>query len=186
MSPPSILTQPSLFANERWLPVVGFEGRYEVSDLGRMRPLFSRRTGKYKAGRIKQSACDNDGYPLTILYRADGTKRCAKIHTFVLEAFVGPRPNGMQCRHLNGNPTDNRLENLRWGTCRENQADKIRHGRSLRGERQNKAKLRADDVRAIRRLLAAGSDPQSVAGRFGVSRSTVYHIASGYNWAWLE
>lgn len=50
------------------------------------------------------------------------------LHHIVLEAFVGPRPPGMQCRHLNGNSLDNRLENLQWGTAREDNYDRVRHG----------------------------------------------------------
>ena len=50
------------------------------------------------------------------------------VHRLVLEAFVGPRPEGMVARHLNGDPGDNRLENLAWGTQSENNYDKVRHG----------------------------------------------------------
>lgn len=50
------------------------------------------------------------------------------IHRVVLESFVGPRPEGQECRHLNGNPLDNRLENLCWGTRKENAHDAIKHG----------------------------------------------------------
>jgi hypothetical protein len=57
-----------------------------------------------------------------------GTEAYPHVHKLVLEAFTGqPRPEGMVCCHVNGNPSDNRLENLRWGTLRDNAADKRRH-----------------------------------------------------------
>lgn len=108
------------------------------------------------------------------------------VHRLVLFAFVGPRPPGMLCRHLDGNPSNNRLENLCWGTGQENEADKERHGRTARGDRHGShthperwargerhgsrtkpgriprgeansmARLTEDTVREIRRLHAEG------------------------------
>ena len=65
---------------------------------------------------------------IDIHMRVHGKKKFAKAHQLILFAFVGPKPNGMECRHLNGNPADNRLENLVWGTRRENVFDSIKHG----------------------------------------------------------
>ncbi len=77
-----------------------------------------------------------DGY-LTV--KIQGKPRT--VHRLVLEAFVGPCPPGMQCRHLDGNPANNRLENLAWGTHAENAADKIRHGRGGPLSSQTKARM---------------------------------------------
>jgi len=57
------------------------------------------------------------------------------IHALVLEAFVGPRPSGMHCRHLDGNPHNNAIDNLKWGTVQENQVDRERHGTGNQGSR---------------------------------------------------
>lgn len=59
-------------------------------------------------------------------FRAYGKTR--KVHVAVLEAFVGPRPEGMQALHNNGDPSDNTVENLRWGTASDNMKDKSLHG----------------------------------------------------------
>jgi len=59
----------------------------------------------------------------------DKKSRIFRVHRLVLEAFVGPCPEGMECRHLDGDPSNNRLENLRWGTPAENTEDKRKHGR---------------------------------------------------------
>jgi hypothetical protein len=105
-----------------------------------------------------------------------------KVHRLVLEAFVGPCPPGMECRHLNGVRTDNRLVNLAWGTKQENAADVRRHGHFAFGSRHVNSKLVEQDIPEILRLLAAGESLQKVAARFGVCPSTVWLIARGRRW----
>jgi hypothetical protein len=103
---------------ERWLPVVGFEGLYEVSDLGRVK---SHRRG---APRILRPGPSNYGHLSVVLGR--GNTRM--VHRLVLEAFAGPCPRGHESLHGDGGPTDNKLSNLRWGTRTENIRDAVRHG----------------------------------------------------------
>lgn len=74
-------------------------------------------------GRKLKQPVGKRGYPVVNI---NGIPRT--IHSLVMETFVGPRPEGMQVRHLNGNPLDNRLENLQYGTAAENQHDKFAHG----------------------------------------------------------
>lgn len=108
-----------------WKPVVGFEGYYEVSDSGDVRSL---RTGKIMATHPAK----NGGH--LRLRLTDGVrKRRVFVHVLVLEAFVGPRPDGAITRHLDGDPTNNRLDNLAWGTPRENNQDTLLHGRHKGG-----------------------------------------------------
>ena len=118
--------------DEQWLPVRGYEGKYEVSDHGRVRtvPILHKTRGGGEAilpSRIltqhKRGGKPGDYYRGVSL-----TQRSHYVHRLVLEAFVGPCPPGQQCRHLNGIPTDNRLENLAWGTPSEDNFDRIRHG----------------------------------------------------------
>lgn len=104
---------------ERWLPVPRFERLYEVSDLGRL-----RRVG----GLPKSLKPGYGGYVGVILHRC-GRRHKSRMHVLVLETFVCPRPPGMHSLHRNGNPSDNRLANLRWGTPSENRYDTVRHGR---------------------------------------------------------
>lgn len=120
---------------ELWLPIRGYEGLYEVSSLGRVRSLdreiehptagIVHRKGKVLA----QNPLNKDGY-LGVGLNKGGTKKKRSVHTLVLEAFVGPRPEGQQACHNDGNNTNNRVENLRWDTPRENVADIKRHGRN--------------------------------------------------------
>lgn len=105
---------------EQWRPVVGYEGLYEVSDQGRMRSL--------RLGRTLTVPPNLSGYRQTTIRDADGRRDNAKLHILVATAFHGPRPDGHQCRHLNGDKLDNRAINLAWGTAAENQQDSVRHG----------------------------------------------------------
>lgn len=117
---------------ERWLPIVTYEGYYEVSDLGGVRSVdrtVRRIDGVVQTikGALLSPMTDNDGRRVISLYK--NNKRTArKVHQLVLEAFVGPRPDGMEGCHNNGNPSDNRVENLRWDTPSNNSLDKQLHG----------------------------------------------------------
>jgi hypothetical protein len=119
---------------EQWRPVVGYEGLYEVSDLGRVRSL-ARRVPHGRLGHItvterilKPVAVMRGGYASVMLSQG-GAERHYKVHHLVLCAFVGPMPEGdAHTRHLNDLPTDNRLVNLKWGTRAENMRDAVRNG----------------------------------------------------------
>src|SRR5262245_33311629 len=72
-------------------------------------------------------------------------QRTYRVHQLALEAFVGPRPEGCECCHNDGDHTNNALSNLRWDTAKANAADQARHGTQVRGSRVNTSKLSADD-----------------------------------------
>lgn len=113
---------------ENWLPVVGYEGLYEVSDRGRVRSLARVcAAGRKRKGRILSQSSGRYGHRRVVLYR-DAVRTQWMAHVLVLTAFVGPRPEGMECCHGNGNPADNRVENLRWDTRSANQRDSVRAG----------------------------------------------------------
>lgn len=117
---------------EEWRPVLGLEGLYEVSDLGRVRSFYDRRGGVLHARAeplvLRQTVARRD-------YRTVGVGgRTRSVHALVLEAFVGPRPTGMQGAHLNGRPSDNRRANLMWATPAENTRHKWLHGSIKTGD----------------------------------------------------
>lgn len=122
---------------EKWKPVPGYEGLYEVSDLGRIRSE-TRTVHRMGAdatirGRIlKTTAPMKDGvcYERAHLYR--NRKRTDRtVHSMVAEAFHGPRPAGMVVRHLDGNSLNNTPGNLQYGTQVENMEDMRRHGNAI-------------------------------------------------------
>jgi hypothetical protein len=110
---------------QTWLPVVGWEGLYEVSDLGLIWSCKRRRGTK--GGLLKTPPVEGRGHLQVNLCR-DGKPFHVFVHTLVAEAFHGPRPAAMECRHLDGNPANNAVGNLAWGTSSENNLDRVRHG----------------------------------------------------------
>jgi hypothetical protein len=108
-----------------------------------------------------------------------GHGKSAWVHRLVLRAFVGEPPTGHISRHLDGDPTNNALTNLKWGTPAENNADMVRHGRTSRGERSAQAKLTEEQVGAIRQMLGPA---RVVAEMYGVSQTTVYRIWKRRTW----
>ncbi len=121
------------------------------------------------------------GYKAVTL-RNRGDCRQATVHRLVLESWVGPCPAGCECRHLNGDKLDNRLENLCWGTSLENKEDRRRHGTTASGSRQGHAKLTESDIPVIRLLLSSGKTQQAIARQFGVHRVTISLISRGKTW----
>lgn len=138
-----------------------------------------------KHKKFLRPALSTHGYPSVCLYR-NGKYRLCKIHQLVLEAFVGSRPEGFECRHLNGIKTDNRLKNLKWGTHKENVADMKKHGvvwGALKGEQNYAAKLTKEKVVFIRKLYATGRYHQAtLAKQFNVTPQNIYCIIHNKSW----
>ena len=117
---------------EVWKAIPGWEGLYEASTHGRVRSLdrnFIARSGKtYKSrGRILKLVTETNGY-MRVCLSKNSVRKPKSVHRLVLETFVGACPAGMEACHNNGNRADNRLENLRWDTPRQNNQDTIKHG----------------------------------------------------------
>lgn len=125
-----------------------------------------------------------EGIP-TVNLSLCGRSRTFKIHRLVLEAFVGPCPEGMECCHNDGDPANNHVGNLRWDTHRNNLADKVRHGTHNRGQRHPMAKLGESEVLEIRRLGAAGMSLAVISRRFGVTGDNVSLIIKRRLWKHL-
>jgi len=115
-------------------------------------------------------------------------KYARRIHQLVLETYVGPCPKGMECRHLNGNPADNRLDNLCWGTHQENMKDMVRHGTHIThaGEKNGQAKLTEQDVRMIVYMYRTGLlTKKEIAGQYKITRQCITLILNRKNWKHL-
>lgn len=141
--------------------------------MGRVRSYYvtGHQTVAAHPQRVCRSYTDQDGYR-RIELRRDGVARKFYVHDLLLSAFVGPCPDGMLARHLDGTRANNTPGNLEWATPKDNQNDRVRHGTHSRGERNPNAKLTNEQVAAIRQLVAGGTTLTQVEiGRmFGVQQ----------------
>lgn len=168
---------------EQWRPIQGFEGSYEVSDMGRVRSLSRRaRTAfgtRLVPGRFMRPTIKKHGYAEIALSR--GCEYAYKlVHRLVLETFVGEQPTDHEGGHFNGIRTDNRLDNLRWVTRMENMQDQYRHGTRITGEKVGTSILTDEIVHWIRESPQTGA---AIAHAIGVSVSTVCRAREGRTWA---
>jgi hypothetical protein len=146
---------------EIWKPIPGFEGRYEVSDQGRVQSFCRDLQGKFlRPGRMPA------GHVSVALGR--GNSQC--VHKLVLLAFVGEAPARHECLHINGIPNDNRLVNLRWGTRSENNIDAVLH--------QHRGKLTEAQVKDIRSRVKSENRGigRQLAAEYGVHETTISAI----------
>src|SRR5690606_6570320 len=119
-----LILGPEAPREERWRPVVGHEGHYEVSDQGRIRSVphvrITKAGQRYPVrGQLLTPAVHPTGYPQVYL-SVEGKTVPRKVHALVAEAFIGPRPEGHQIAHNDGDRLNSRLENLRYATAAEN------------------------------------------------------------------
>lgn len=123
------------------------------------------------------------GYPKVTLSQGN-VQRHFHVHRLVLLAFAGkpPQPR-MVCRHLNGDPSDNRLANLAWGTFKENEQDKADHGRRPRGSGVYGSKLTDQLVTEIRQRFAFGETIDSLADQYGLARLSMIRAIHGNTWS---
>jgi len=116
-----------------------------------------------------------------------GTKKYKRvyIHRAVCELFNGePQGDGQQCRHLDGDLTNNSSGNLAWGTAKDNAIDMARHGKTAKGERNPMAVLNVSIVADMRKVRAdTGLYYKDIAERFGVSTMTAFRAITGRSWA---
>lgn len=183
--------EPPIPHEEEWRDIAGHDGIYQVSSLGSVRSLdrtvlVNSTKGTHEKlfkGRVLKPLYAN-GYAQVCLYSSDGASSRRYVSHLVAETFLGPRPDGAQVCHNDGVRSNNRLKNLRYGTPKENTADKIAHGTLVNGESAYQARLTATDVHEIRRA-ATVEDYAGIADRFGISYRTVQSLVARQSWKHL-
>lgn len=165
--------------------VPGFPG-YAVSNDGR---VWSCKAGgrwgtmKSEWFSLTPGISIRGGYPVIALSH-QGKPKTYPVHILVLLVFRGPRPHGMQGRHLNGNPKDANLSNLTYGTPKENAADRRKHGREIRGEEKANSKLSSMLIQYARDCIKSGISQTKTAKSMGISQSTLSRALSGSRSSW--
>lgn len=170
---------------EIWKDIPGYEGEYQASTLGRIKSL-DRYIDNYPSGKRFQK-----GRVLKLRVSEKGRKRLcvdipgmksALIHKLVMLTFVGPRPEGKEICHKDGNESNNCLSNLRYDTKANNQIDIYRYGKKSSG-----GKLTVDQVRNIRKLFNEdGLLQKQIAIQYGICQQTVSDIITGKTFYWLD
>ena len=173
---------------EIWKDIPGYEGRYQVSDQGRVRSVdrvvqsinrYTRQPfDRHLKGQIlRPGRFTSSGHVSVVLgHGAHGSP----VHQLVMLAFVGPCPKDMEICHNNGDASDNRLENLRYDTRSENMRD------IARLETPNKRRVLTKDlVYAIREDLASGATVTSLAKKYNVSMSSISALKRGITFQYI-
>lgn len=171
--------------SEIWKDIPGYEGAYQASTLGNIRSLdrikLITRNGVsfnrvLKGKVLRPGAYCKSGHMSVVLGHG---KNGSPVHQLVAMTFLGPIPAGQDVRHKNGNPKDNLLENLEYGTRTENILDVYTQGKKWR-------KLSLEDAKNIKILLKAGERGVNIAKKYGVSQTIVSAIKKGRIFAWVQ
>ena len=169
-----------------WRTIPGYRD-YEVSDRGDVRRAVPR--GNWPAGHRLRPARSRSGHLYVMLAAWPGANRSTKhfVHRLVARAFLGESPFANACvLHGDDDPGNNSVANLRWGTRKDNHADRMKNRgwrkRIIRGSAARNARLTERDVRVIRRMAALGARNGWIAGFYGVSPSTICDVVKMRRW----
>ncbi len=162
---------------ELWMHIPGFK-KYKISNHGRLFSCTRQRL------LVLQTTSNNRCRKVSLSRR--GKLHHFLVHRLVLLAFVGPCPKGHECNHIDGNPKNNRLENLEWITCSANTIharDVLGHEYGRKGEASGTSKLTTQEVLQIRQLRETTDlSLEKLAKRFGVSHPTIANIIKRKTW----
>jgi hypothetical protein len=163
---------------EEWRSIVGYEAKYEVSSKGRVRSLVNCNEMPRREPRLLKQY-GNRGYRLVQLSKHNRVK-AFQVHRLVLQAFVGNPASAIhQAAHNDGNPANNRVENLRWATPKENSADRFGHGTIRIGTAHRGAKLTAEMAALAIQLRLTGTPCRVIAKQFHVASSVIERLVNG-------
>ena len=164
---------------ELWRPIPSFPD-YEASDLGgirRLKPALGT-----AVGLVLSQAMDRKGYKTTVLFKS-GKRHPVRVHKYIAETFIGPMPvEKTQIAHFDGDPGNNRVDNLRYATQEENRQDSLRHGTNPNGISFPQAKMTDYSVRKMREMRKSGYSIISLSREFGISSANASHICNRRAW----
>lgn len=171
---------------ETWRPVANYEGVYEVSNLGRVRTLerrvkFCRGRTRVQKGKILSQKLSDKGYCYVEFWK-NGHRKVKTVAHLVAEAFIGPRPQGLFVLHGPNGKIDNSVQNLSYGTAKENNYDRLRDGTLPLGEMHALSKLTEEKVRLIFYFYNLGWHKKNIAAMMNVTYQNVHAVLIGKTW----
>jgi hypothetical protein len=170
--------------HEIWLPILGYEGFYKVSSLGRIRSLSPRNSNTIYDDNslfIRKQTIEKNGYHRVQLVKK-GDAKIYLVHRLVAMAFIQNPENKRCVNHIDCDRSNNMASNLEWCTYQENENHKSKLGRQASGQRHGMSKLTDRDIRYIRENYIKGENCKILAKMFCVEKSRITKIVSGTNW----
>jgi len=162
-----------------WVEIPGFEGKYSINENG---DVLSHKYMRTNSSSILKQATIK-GYQRVWLQNGSKGKQFM-IHYLMAITFIGPRPQGKQINHIDGNKRNNTEINLEYITASENIKHSFRIGlQSNRGEHHSQSKLNNNKVLDIKQRLLMGETQTSIAASYTVDSSLISHIKSGRLWS---
>lgn len=140
--------------------------------------IYSSRMSRGREFRPLRPGLGSSGYQHVVMCR-DGDQKTRLVHLMIAEAFHGPRPEGYEASHQNGNQHDNRPSNLTWETHIQNLSRRAGHGTDDRGLKNTRASVDAESLAEIRKCITEGGSNKGIASEFGISATTVSRIRNG-------
>lgn len=165
---------------EVWAPIPCLDGKYEVSNIGRVRGL-KYRWGLRKQPKLIKSHKSRDGYHRVVLMKEDGSNKMWSLHRLVLTAFLGKKPSNVDACHLDGDKSNNKLSNLCWGSRKENMSHIPKSERKSR-KGLPKKRLEEDEVVDLMFMFSYGCNRHDIADRYGLAMTSLHEIARGNQW----
>jgi hypothetical protein len=167
---------------ETWKSIPEWDDLYQASNLGKIRS---------KSGHVLKGRNTRSGH-LRVHLSRNGKVKDFYVHCLVLLTFVGHPEENQECRHLDGNPLNNNLSNLKWGSRSDNTLDSVKHGTFI-----GRSSIDIELVKVIKQRITISSfnrrkgrsgieTYQQIADSFGVKRSIVANIASGAAWKHIK
>jgi len=167
-----------------WKEVLNSDGSYWVSEAGH---VYSLKSDRMLSPRLRGSCKPGGSYPAVLLYYGVGEafRKDESVHKLMMEAFVRPQEKGEVVDHIDGNPLNNTLANLRYTTPQGNADNAVRLDHQGKGERNGRALLNAEQVLEIRELFKEGFTAPQIARHYPVTVSTLNSIKHRKLWKHL-
>lgn len=177
-------------SEEIWVDIEGYENKYQISSIGRVKGLDryvnSTRNGKptkqFTKGRILKLQTSEDGYHRILLYDTEGKCKNHSVHRLVSQAFIDNPKNKTCVNHINGIKKDNRIENLEWNTIQENNQHAQENDLVLKADKHPGSIFKNDDIVIIRALYDSGYKQVSIARLYNVNRDVIWRIVHKKQW----